>query len=111
MSVSCTSFYKTLGFSDAAAAVQAAKDANAIAAAVDQGRDIFWQLATALIGTAGTVLSVLMAKWLNTEKKLTAAIIGGVEQADNSNVKASIQNIATAAGVEKLLKTRVDSLT
>jgi len=80
-------------------------------AAVSAGGTLAWQLATILLGGAGTIVSTLLAKWLGTEKKITTSLIRGVEKGKGGSVKETIKAEATSAGVEAELHTRVASLT
>jgi len=77
---------------------------------VQEGRTVFWQAATAILGSLGTAVSVLLGKYLNTERKLTKAVILGVEDAGSDSAKATIANKATKLGVSKLLAKRVNKI-
>lgn len=131
--VGCASLYRTLGLSEDTAEEQAALDQaalqDAVKDAVDQvqadlaaGQDLktvavkagsafAWQIATVLVSGIGAVISGFLAKWLKTERKITAAVVTGVEKADKSEIKESIQREAIAAGVEPVLHKRVKALT
>jgi len=107
----CTQIYKTLGLTDEQAQAQQNKDAAAIAAALDQGRTTIYDIITVTIAALGTFTTGLLAKWLNTERKITTALITGVESSTNKTVKKSIQESATALGIEPKLHKRVLTLT
>ena len=132
--VGCASLYRSLGVSSEQAAQQAAHDQAAVGqaavsagkefveqiatgtplpvAAVASGSEFIWQLLTIIATSAGTILTGWLATRLKTEKRITAAMITGVEKAaEPTGVKASIQREATAAGVEPILHARVQELT
>jgi len=68
-----------------------------------------FEIAAAGVAGVGTVLSTILAKLLATEKKITGAMMTGIEAADNGKVKAAVQASASAAGVEAKLHKRVDA--
>ena len=70
-----------------------------------------WKLAAIAASTIGAVLSALLAKWLGTERKMTAALITGIEKTNNITTKEYIQKKAIAAGVQDQLDRRVQALT
>ena len=100
----------------------AAKAVENIKTGLDQGHDLktiavktstafAWQIATIAASTIGAVLSGLLAKWLGTERKITAALISGIEKNPTGNVKESVQARATKRGILKQLDRRVQALT
>ncbi len=109
--IACEGMYKAVGFTQPEAAEQAGKDKEAAKVAIEQGRVLIWQLVTATIGSVGTIATILLGKWLKTERTITATIIRGVEKADEGKVKAAVSKLATAAGVEAKLNKRVNKLT
>ncbi len=131
--IGCTSLFRSAGLTDEQAAQQTAELKSALegatTAAIDriqtglaEGQDLkttaldasrifLWKILTAAGATVGVVLNGLLAKWLNTEKKITASMIGAIEHAGDNSVKKAIKNHATAAGVETKLHARVKVLT
>jgi len=131
--IGCTGLYRMFGLSEDAAEEQAGLDQAALqdavkdavvqvqaglaagqdlkTVAVKAGSAFVWQIATVLVSGIGAVLSGLLGKLLKTERKITAAVITGVEKGSKSEVKESIQRAAIAAGVEPALHKRVKALT
>ena len=70
-----------------------------------------WKLATIAASTIGAVLSALLAKWLGTERKITKALITGIEDNNADQTKLFVKGRADAAGIEPQLHTRVKALT
>lgn len=111
VTVGCEKLYSTIGLSDEQIAEQTAQDQEAIENIIETGRTQIYDVVVTILAGTGGILSGLLAKWLKTERKITTAIIQGVETASSDNVKTSIQQKATAAGVENELHTRVSALT
>lgn len=109
--VGCAGFYEKLGFDKQEAAEQSLQDKIALAQAIQEGRVLFWQVVSVCIGGAGSILTVLLGKLLNTERKISGTLIRGVESANKTTVKASIKAEALAAGIEPKLHSRVVKLT
>lgn len=131
--VGCANLFRSAGLTDQQAAEQTAqlkaalKNATTAAIAdvqtgLAEGHDLktialkttssfLWKIIAATGATVGVVLNGLLAKWLSTEKKITQAIITGVESNPAGDVKESIQAKATALGVEHQLHKRVLALT
>lgn len=109
--IGCTGLYKTIGLTEEQAAAQTAKDQAATQQITNQIRLTTTELITTSIAGAGAILSGLLAKWLGTERKITTALITGIESAKNDTVKETIHAKATAAGIEPLLHARVKALT
>lgn len=78
---------------------------------VETGSAFAWKLTTIAASTIGAVLSGLLAKWLATERKISKACITAIEKTNNISTKEYVQKKATAAGVQKQLDRRVQSLT
>ena len=78
---------------------------------IETNRELFWQIATVATAGVGTILSALLARWVGVERKISGAIIAGVESADNGDVKKAVQAKAVAAGVEGKLAKRVKAIT
>lgn len=109
--VGCTQIYRILGLTDEQAAQQTAQDQETRQELIQEFRLTTTELVSSAIAGAGAILSGLLAKWLGTERKITTALITGIEAADVGNVKESISAKATAAGVETKLHARVLALT
>ncbi len=109
--VGCTQFYKLIGLSDQQAADQVAADQADRQQIIEGIRITATDVIITAIAGAGAIASGFLAKWLGTEKKITTAMITGIEDAHASDVKASVKRNATAAGVESQLNARVKALT
>lgn len=131
--IGCASLFRSAGLTDEQAAAQTAELQKVITLAgsealetiqsgLSEGHDLktiavkasstsLWKIIAAAGAALGIVLNGLLAKWLSTEKKITTAVITGVEDAHASDVKASIKRNATAAGIESKLSARVKALT
>lgn len=109
--VGCTQVYKTLGLTEKQAQDQTEKDQEATGAIIDQARITTTEIVTTALAGLGAILSGILAKWLNTEKKITAALITGIESAANSTTKQKVKSTATSAGIEPKLHARVLALT
>lgn len=109
--IGCENVYRWFGFTEEQVAEQTAKDAAAVEDVVEHGREIGWQIATTVIAGVGAVVSGLLGKWLGTERKISRAVIAGVEAADKQNVKEAIKREALSLGVESKLHKRVEALT
>lgn len=131
--VGCAQFYKMLGLTEKQTTDQVSEDQKVIIQAISEIRDTAADQATetqkVIIRTIsevrttaadivsvsaaalGTLASGLLARWLGTERKITKALIVGIENAPASDAKASIKSVAISAGVEKALHKRVASLT
>lgn len=105
--IGCGQIYKKLGLTPDQAADQVAADQQATSAILDQTRTTTTEIITTIIAGLGATASGILAKWLNTERKITKALITGVESNPTGNVKKSIEAKATAAGVEDTLHARV----
>jgi len=131
--IGCQSLFRSAGLSDEQAAAQTAElktalEGAATAAIADiqtglaEGHDLktiavktgsafLWKILTAAGATVGVVLNGLLAKCLGTEKKMTKALITGIEANNSPTVKQLVKEKALLAGVEKQLHRRVDALT
>lgn len=131
--VGCPAFFRSAGLTDDQAAEQTAKLKSALegataAAIADiqtglaEGHDLktiavkasssfLWKIIAAAGATVGVVLNGLLAKWLSTEKKITKALITGIENNHDKNPKQAVHSAAVAAGIQPKLHKRVKSLT
>ncbi len=107
----CAQLYKFAGLTDDQIAVQVAQDQKAISKILDTTRIDLTQIITTTIAGLGAIASGFLAKWLGTERKITASMIGAIEHAGNDSVKTAIKNHATTSGVEPQLHARVRALT
>lgn len=109
--VGCTKLYDSLGLNPEQTAAQVAEDQEAIQKIIGQTRITTTEIITTALAGVGAILSGLLAKWLGTERKITTALITGIEAADPGAVKEEVQKKAIAAGVEPQLHAKVVALT
>jgi len=109
--IGCGGLYKAIGLPPEIVEAEVEKDAVVIQAAVEQARDTFWPIVSASIGAAGTLLTGLLAKLLSTERKITGAMIAGVEKSNDGNAKKAITVESLKRGVGVQLNKRVRKLT
>lgn len=107
----CSQLYKMIGLSPEQAAEQTAKDQESRGELVNQFRTTTSELVSYAIAGIGSIASGFLAKWLGTERKITAALITGIESAGEMGAKESVKAKATASGVESALHARVLKLT
>lgn len=107
----CAQIYKFLGLTEDQIQTQVAQDQDATQQIIQQVRWTTHEIITTALSGAGTILSGLLARWLGTERKLTTALITGIESAQNPTVKESVKEKAISAGVEPILHKRVLALT
>ncbi|MBA7705925.1 hypothetical protein ES703_114767 [subsurface metagenome] len=131
--IGCQALFKSAGLTDEQAAEQTAELKTALteattAALADihtglaEGHDLktiavkasstfIWKIIAAAGATLGVVLNGLLAKWLSTEKKISKAMITGIETDNDNTVKAAVHQKALDAGIEPQLHARVKALT
>lgn len=107
----CAQMYKALGLTDQQAADQVAKDQDSRGDLIDQVRTSTTEIISTALAGLGAIASGFLAKWLGTERKITKALITGIESAKDLDVKRVVKSKATAAGIEPKLAARVRSLT
>lgn len=107
----CAQLYRTIGLNEEQTATQVAEDQEATQQIIHQVRWTAHEIISTTVAGLGAILSGLLARWLGTERKITTAMITGIEAADPINIKESVQAKATAAGVETKLHARVVALT
>lgn len=107
----CTQFYKTIGMTDEQAADQVAQDQVIKKQILGDLRLTTTGIITTTIAGLGAIASGFLAKWLGTERKISKALITGIESANSTPVKQAVTTKALAAGVEKKLHARVKALT
>lgn len=109
--IGCSKVYKFMGLTDDQAAAQVAQDQQATQQIIEQTRVTAYDIASATIAGVGSLLSGLLARWLGTERKITTALIKGIEAGETPRVKKAVQQKATLAGVQPILDKRVQALT
>lgn len=109
--IGCAQLYKMIGLTEEQTAAQVAQDQAAIQQTIEQVRWTTHEIITTALAAAGTIASGLFARWLGTERKITTALIGAIEHADNTTTKEIITTKAISAGVESKLNARVRALT
>ena len=109
--VGCADVYRSLGMTDEEAVEQQGKDTVEIIKAIESGREVFWQAATAIVTGLGAVISAVLAKWLGTEKKVSGAAISAVVRDGNGDVLKLLRAEAAAQGVGKTMANRIDAAT
>lgn len=107
----CAQLYKLLGLSNHQTADQVQKDQANRQKIIEDIRLTTTEILTTAIAGIGAIASGFLAKWLGTERKITKAMIAGVESNPTDNIKESIKAKATMLGVQSKLHTRVKALT
>lgn len=107
----CVQLYKLLGLTDEQTQEQISQDQETIIRTITTTRNTAADIITTAVAGLGAIASGFLAKWLGTERKITKAIITGVEEANGISVKESVQRNATAAGIQPQLHARVKALT
>lgn len=129
----CAEIYRRMGYSQIDADAEAQADRDAIIGAVVEGvaagqqedaeREAYiqaklraakaglWQALAAGIAALSGVVTTTFGFLFKRERKITAAVITGVEKNSGGEVKAAIQDAATSSGVETALHNRVKRLT
>lgn len=109
--VGCAGVYKAIGLTQEQTAEQVGEDQVMYVRLIEQGRGVFWQVATAVLGGLGTVATGVLGKYLHTERKITKAAILGIERNDGKDVKGAVKDAAKKLGVTQPLAKRVDKIT
>lgn len=131
--IGCASLFRSAGSTDEEAQHQTALLEQALANATEeainditsglaQGHDLkaiaarastafLWKLGTIGASTIGVLLTGLLGRLLGKEKKITKAIIKGVESSGTVDAKKAIYTKAIDMGVEDALHKRVKALT
>ncbi len=107
----CAQLYRSIGMNEDQVSEQVAADQEVRGAIVNTIRTTSTDMISTALAGLGAIVSGFLAKWLGTERKMTKALIAGVELNDSKSTKESIHSIATASGIEKKLHKRVVSLT
>lgn len=107
----CAQIYKSLGLTEEQIDEQVSEDQKTIIRTITQVRTTTAEIITTAVAGLGTIASGFLAKWLGTERKITAALITGIESAGDLRAKESVKAKATASGIESALHARVVKLT
>lgn len=107
----CAQLYKLIGLTEEQTEEQLAEDQETIIRTITLTRNTAADIITTALAGIGAIASGFLAKWLGTERKITKALITGVEKANDTNVKESIAAAAGTAGIEPKLHARVKALT
>lgn len=107
----CLQLYKTIGLTDDQVQDQLTKDQDSRQKIIQQVRFTTTEIITTALAGIGTIASGILAKWLGTERKITSTLISAVESTKNPDLKETIKNKATSAGIEPKLHKRVSALT
>lgn len=109
--IGCGQLYRKLGLTPEQTATQVKKDQATTGAVIDQFRTTTSDIITTTLAGLGALASGILAKYLTTERKITAVLINTIEDSDIDNIKTVIQKKAKKAGVESALNKRVTALT
>ena len=107
----CAQLYKLIGLTDQQTADQVAADQTARQKIAEGIRLTTTEIITTAVAGLGAIASGFLAKWLGTERKITKALITGIESTTDVPTKRAVKENATAAGVENKLHARVKALT
>ncbi len=107
----CAQLYKLIGLTDEQTQDQLAEDQKTIIRTITITRNTAADIITTAIAGAGAIASAFLTKRLGTERKMTKALITGIENAPQNAVKQTVKANALSAGVETKLHARVKSLT
>lgn len=107
----CAQLYKLIGLSEDQAADQVAADQAARQKIAEGIRLTTTEIITTAVAGLGAIATGFLAKWLGTEKKITTALITGIEKADAKTAKQAVNNKANDLGVQDKLHARVKALT
>lgn len=107
----CAQVYKAAGLTEEQTDDQVSADQQTIIRTVTQVRTTTAEILTTAIAGLGTIASALLTRLLGTERKITAALITGIETAKDISVKPAVKDKAMIAGVQTQLHKRVTALT
>lgn len=111
VAIGCGTIYKAMGLPPEKVTEQTAKDEVVIVEAIEQGRDIIWPIVSTAMAGVGAMTSGLLLKWLSMERRITGAMIAGVEKSNDGNAKQAITVESLKRGVGMQLNKRVRKLT
>ncbi len=107
----CAAAYKALGLTEEQIHEQVDKDQKVIIRTITTVRTTTADIITTALAGIGTIASGFLAKWLGTERRISRALITGIEKAAPGSVKDTVHQKATDAGIQKQLSRRVAALT
>lgn len=107
----CAQMYRAIGMDEEQVTTQVQKDQTVITKILDTTRATTTEIILTALSGLGAILSGFLAKWLGTERKITKALITGIEDAEQTSVKGHVRDSATQLGVQQILEKRVRSLT
>jgi len=109
--VGCAQFYKMIGLTEKQTTDQVSEDQKVIIRTISEVRTTAADIVSASVAGLGAIASGLLARLLGTERKITKALIVGIEKTPELDTKKNVRDQAISAGVEKALHKRVVSLT
>lgn len=107
----CAQLYHLLGLTDEQTQDQVAKDQADRQQILNQARLTITDILTTALAAAGAIATGFLTKRLRTEKKISRALITGIEEADTTTVKKTVHEKAIDLGIEPKLHARVKALT
>ncbi len=109
--VGCAQMYKMLGLTEKQTTDQVSEDQKIIIRTISEVRTTAADIISASVAGLGALASGLLARLLGTERKITKALITGIEKTPDLDIKKNVMAEALTAGVEKKLHKRVSALT
>ncbi len=107
----CAQLYRSIGMTEDQVNEQVAADQQVRGSIVNTIRTTSTDMISTALAGLGAIVSGFLAKWLGTERKITKALITGIETNDSKSTKEAVRALSIVAGVEKKLHKRVASLT
>ncbi len=107
----CAQLYRSIGMTEDQVNEQVAADQQVRGEIVNTIRTTSTDMISTVLAGLGAIVSGFLAKWLGTERKMTKAMITGIEDASSKTTKEAVHSKALTAGIEKNLHKRVASLT
>lgn len=107
----CAQLYRSLGMTEDQVSEQVAADQEVRGAIVNTIRTTSTEMISTVLAGIGAVVSGFLAKWLGSERKMTKALITGIEDSSSKTTKETVHAKATDLGIENKLHRRVASLT
>jgi len=109
--IGCAQVYEKLGLSPEQTENQVQQDQAATQQILNQTRTTTTEIISTTLAGLGAIASTILARLLGTERKITTALITGIEESTDKTVKSTVQTKATNAGIENQLHKRVIALT
>ncbi len=107
----CAQLYKFIGLTEEQTQEQLAEDQKTMIRTITLTRNTAADIITTALAGIGTIASGFLAKWLGTERKITKAMIIGIENTDSNLLKKNVNTQAHKLRIEPQLHKRVKSLT